>query len=166
MIYDEKELQEFVLGEMDKRGFERIDKPKIKSPMQKKCVPFPANLTVLTSGDLGIISSYYAAYASYAYSQLSMVEIALIYSQNAYNFYNSQAWIRETPSYNQKKLLKSIIEAKVFTNKDVVKWVKKIQIYQAEVKLLKALLRSYEKYYDAIQKEMYRRINLIKKGIV
>lgn len=166
MIYNEKELQKFVLDEMKKRGFEIIEKPKIKSNMQKKCVPFPANLTVLTSGDLGIISSYYAAYASYAYNQLSMAEIALIYSQNAYDFYNSQAWIKETSGYDRKKSLKSIVEARVSTNKDVVKWIKKVQIYQAEVKLLKSLLNSYEKYYEAVNREMYRRTNLIKKGIV
>ena len=163
---NEEKLKEFVLEEIKNKGFKIIELPSFDDEIKQQAVPFPPNLTELTSGVLGDLGAYYTAMWCYAYNQLQLIEVQLLYAENAYDYFYNKAFIEHTQNYINKRPLKDRIIAEVENDEEVVIWQKKKLQYEAIRKMFKAQSLAYERCNDAVSKEIYRRINLVKKGII
>lgn len=119
---------------------------------------FPEDLTILSIRELGQQHSFWVGQLGRALFDLSKAEGDLLLAERAYEQYYSMAFLKtETVDENGKKKLAGAIESEAILQKDVQKWANRKMVSQATFTMMKNLVKTYERYADALSREMTRR---------
>jgi hypothetical protein len=154
-IFDETEPSSVTL----KKALSFVERKKF--PMPKHWTPeeldqldFPSDLTLLNMAELGRQMGLWTSVIAYTQYQVAMADVENTAKYNKLEYerrklYLSMADVRRGTEEQRKSVLK--------TDPNIVKLQADSEIARAKFILLKALLDSYSKYYNAFSRELSRR---------
>jgi len=151
----EKSIREQIL---DPEMYDRIEakiNDKHKIPVvdrPKNILPFPEDVTVLSSEEVGRFLAMYDAEIAYIRSILARVEVQVDHGQTILNTYRKQLFLGHRSTCSSMDA-----QAWVDIDKSVVDAEAALQELRAEKSMLTARLESFTKYSASISREISRR---------
>lgn len=128
--------------------------PKHWSADDLNKLDFPSDLTLLTMAQLGEQMGLWTSVIAYTQYQVAMADVENTAKYNKLEFERRKLYITLIDSKRgTEEQRKSILK----TDKDIVKLQANSEVARAKFILLKALLDSYSKYFNAFSRELSRR---------
>ena len=128
--------------------------PKHWSADELSKLDFPSDLTLLTMAQLGEQMGLWTSVIAYTQYQVAMADVENTAKYNKLEFERRKLYITLVDSKKgTEEQRKSVLK----TDKNIVKLQADSEVARAKFILLKALLDSYSKYFNAFSRELSRR---------
>lgn len=135
----------------------RLPFPRNWSSTELDEITFPDDLTLLTLDQLGSVMSTWTAIMAYVEFEVAKADVERLGKENKYEFEKRKHHIVLSMSPDTSSMSEELRKSYLITDEDLHVLQIKAEHAKAQFVLMRALLKSYSKYYTALSRELSRR---------